>query len=175
MPKPRRHGTRNLSAAAKHALLSRTKIPTGPLERITATRPVLVVDEATRPDFVVDEATRPDRLARTWHEHGTNLIYYATGGLPCKWPPCVVHYKSPSLVIAPPLEPPEFFGRVNIAARILRSRLRPKPTSHFGPGVLCRNCVSYETCYGLQDLATDWRCCRQAVQSLATSATAEYR
>jgi hypothetical protein len=129
MPKPRRHGTRNLSAAAKHALLSRTKIPTGPLERITATRPDFVVDEATRPDFVVDEATRPDfvvdeatrpdfvvdeatrpdfvvdeatrpdRLARTWHEHGTNLIYYATGGLPCKWPPSVVHYKRLPLVI----------------------------------------------------------------------------
>ncbi|MFN7842638.1 MAG: hypothetical protein ACK5N9_13040, partial [Pirellula sp.] len=64
-----------------------------------ATSPEFVVDEATRPDFVVDEATRPDRLARTWHEHGTNLIYYATGGLPCKWPPSVVHYKRLPLVI----------------------------------------------------------------------------
>ena len=37
---------------------------------------------------------------------------------------------------------PKDFGRVNIAVRNQRSRLRPKPTSYFSPGVLCRNCVA---------------------------------
>ena len=29
---------------------------------------------------------------------GSNLISNVTDGLPCKWPPSVVHYKSPALV-----------------------------------------------------------------------------
>jgi len=62
-----------------------------------ATRPVFVVDEATRPVLVVDEATRPRGLT-AWHESGTNLISNAAGGPPCKWPPSVVHYKSPTFV-----------------------------------------------------------------------------
>ena len=38
------------------------------------------------------------RVLTAWHEHGSNLISNVTGGLPCKRPPSLGHYKSPNLV-----------------------------------------------------------------------------